>query len=334
MNDQGVEAARLAGRIDPDAPEAPSRVISRAGCEFSLDVSAEGIRAFGRLPPAIFFTAIVAANVQHITRSAVRNWRYAELDQIAPDSERRPVSILGLAQSLRMPFETTRENVNALRRDGLVIKIEGGVIVPSEVIRSEAIVALENRRWEIFCDMIAKLKALGFDFSVILGEAAAASALVVEDDFRPSVTSRLPRRLISRVISEFYLSIAVDGDAAHGDDWVTGQVSIGFILLNSSAWRLDRDQAWLYARADSRMPDALQVPASVAEVARVTGLGEKLVRRKADQLVAAGRLTRTDKGFLVSIDYMNGPQIKTGAAAIVSAFYRMIYDLNALGVRL
>jgi hypothetical protein len=334
MNDQGVERSGSVGRIDPDAPEAPSRVISRAGCGFSLDISAEGIRAFGRLPPPIFLTAIVAANVQHIDRSAVHYWRYGKLDQIAPDNDRRPVSVLGLAQSLQMPFETTRENVNALIREGLVIKTKGGVIVPLEVIQSEAMATLENRSWEIFCDMIAKLKALGFDFSVVLGESAASSALFLAEDFKPASNRQGLRRLISRVISEFYLRIAVEGNAAHGDDWVTGQVSIGFILLNSAAWRLNREEAWLYARADSRMPEALQVPASVTEVARVTGLGERLVRRKAKQLVATGRLTHSGRGFLVSIDYMNGPQIKTGATAIVSAFYRMIYDLNALGVRL
>ena len=292
-----------------------------------------GIQAFGSLPRAIFFTAIVAANVQHITRSAVRTWRYAGPDQIPPDSERRPVSILGLAQSLQKPFETTRQNVNALIAEGLVVKVEGGVIVPSRVILSQAIAALDDRRWDIFCEMIATLKALDFDFSVVLGEAAASSALVVEDDFSPSPHDQSPRRLVNRILSEFYLSIAVEGNAPHGDDWVTGQVSIGFILLNSAAWRLKPQHAWLYARADSPMPVSLQVPASVAEVARLSGLNEKLVRRKAYQLVEAGRLTRTGSGFLVNTDYMNGPQIKAGAAAIVSAFYRMSYELNALGVR-
>jgi len=113
-----------------------------------------------------------------------------------------------------------------------------------------------------------------------------------------------------------------------------GQVSTGFILLNSGAWRLKPEQAWLYSKSASAMPEALQSSASIAEVARLTSLGEKLVRRRAYELVEAGRLMRTASGFLVNIDYMNGPQIKAGAAAIVSAFYRMIYELNALGVRL
>ena len=334
LNDQLIERTRPGGRIDPASPEAPSRVISRAGCEFLLAISSEGIRAFGSLPRAIFFTAIVAANAQHITRSAVRTWRYAGLDQIPPDSERRPVSILGLSQSLRKPFETTRENVNALQSEGLVVKAEGGVIVPSEVLLSEKFVALDARLWDTFCEMIARLKSLNFDFSVVLGDAAASSAVVVENHFTPSTSTQSPRRLVSRVISEFYLTVAVEAVAPHGDDWVMGQVFIGFIMLNSAAWRLDPKQAWLFSKAESPMPDGLQAPASIAEVARLTGLGEKLVRRKAYELVDAGRLKLTGSRFLVSADYMNGPETRAGAAVIVSAFYRMIYDLTALGVRL
>ena len=334
MDEQPVERTKSGGRIDPASPEAPSRVISRAGCEFLLAISSEGIRAFGSIPRAIFFTAIIAANVQHITRSAVRTWRYAGLDQIPPDSERRPVSILGLSQSLRKPFETTRENVNALLREGLVVKVDGGVIVPSEVLLSEKVAAVEAKLWETFCEMIAKLRLLSFDFSVVLGEAAASSAVVIEEHFTPSTPTRSPRLLVFRIISEFYLTSAVEANAQHGDDWVMGQVSIGFMMLNSAAWRLKPEEAWRYSRAESAVPDALQTPTSIAEVARLTGLGEKLVRRKAYELVESGRLTRTGSKFLVSNDYMNGPEIRAGAAAIVSAFYRMIYDLTALGVRL
>ena len=115
---------------------------------------------------------------------------------------------------------------------------------------------------------------------------------------------------------------------------MTGQVSIGFIVLNSAAWSLNPEKAWRYSRADSTTPDHLRRPATIADVVRLTGLGKELVRRKTHELVDAGRLERTADGFLVSPDYMNGPEIRAGAAAIVGAFYRMIYDLTALGVQL
>jgi hypothetical protein len=193
LNETLTQPIRPGGRIDPTAPDAPSRVIARAGCDFLLTISSCGVRTFGSIPRTIFIVAIVVANVQHITRSAVRTWRYAGLDQLPPDSERRPVSILGLSQSLQKPFETTRAHVNALVDEGLCIKTAGGVIVPSEVLLSEKVAALEAVLWEAFWEMIANLKSIDFDFSVVLGDASASSALVVEDHFEPAAQTEPDR---------------------------------------------------------------------------------------------------------------------------------------------
>ena len=165
-------------------------------------------------------TAIVVANVQHITRSAVRTWRYAGLDEIPPDSERRPVSILSLSQSLRKPFETTRAHVNALVRDGLCIKTATGVIVPSEVLLTEKVAASDVVLWNAFWEMIANLKSLGFKFDAVLGNGSGDSTLVVEDQFAASNSTQPPRRLVSRVMAEFYLNAIVVATAPHREDWV------------------------------------------------------------------------------------------------------------------
>ena len=150
MNETLIQPLRQGGRVDPTSPTAPTRIIIRAACNFLVAISAEGGRTFGNITRSVILTAITVANVQHITRSAIRTWRYAGLDQIPPDSERRPVSILGLSQSLQKPFETTRAHVNALIREGLCIKAAGGVIVPSELLLTEKVAALEAARWETF----------------------------------------------------------------------------------------------------------------------------------------------------------------------------------------
>ena len=333
LNEMLIQPLRQGGRIDPTSPAAPTRIIIRAACDFLLAISVEGARTFGSIPRAVILTAIAVANVQHIMRSAVRTWRYAGLDQIPPDSERRPVSILGLSQSLQKPFETTRAHVNALIDDGLCIKTAGGVIVPSEVLLTPKVAALDAAVWETFWKMISDLRSLDYDFSTVVGEAAKSSTLVVEEDFHLPSPTQPPRRLVSRVISELYLSATVEANAPHGDDWVTGQVYIGFVTLNSAGWSLKAEHAWRYSRVDTPPPDHIRTPASIADVARHTGLGKELVRRKAHELVDAGRLDRTPGGFLVSMDYIQGPQNRAGGAALVAAFYRMIYDLNALGVQ-
>lgn len=320
------------GRIEPTSPDVPTRVIVRIACNFLLALEADGVRRFGSIQRAIIFSAIVAANVQHITRSAVRTWRYAGVEQIPPDSERRPVSILGLSQWVGRPFETTRAHVGALVREGLCVKTPKGVFVPTDVLLSERIVASEAFLWNEFNAMVADLRSIDFDFGIVIG--AGDSSLVVEEDFKPQATMVLPRRVITRVISEFYIRAIVGAIAPHGDDFNTGAIFATYMILNSSAFNLKADIAWRYSTADATPPDELRRPASVAEVADRLCLGHELVRRKTRDLVAAGRLERQGKGFLVSMDHMQGPNSRAGGAAIVNAFYRMIYDLTALGVRL
>ena len=310
------------------------RIIVRAACYFLLAGHREGIRSYGSLRRAMCMTAIIVANVQHITRSSVRTWRYAGLDQIPPDSNRRPVSILSLSQSLRKPFETTRAHVNTLVRAGLCIKTPTGVIVPTEVLLSDKIAAFEAVLWDAFWDMIAKLRGLGFDFRAVLGDAAASSALVMDGHFNETDPNHPPRRLVSRVMSEFYLNASVEATAPHSDDIVISSVSTAYMLLNIAEWSLKAEEAWRYSRVDTPPPDHVRNPASIADAARLTGLDRELVRRKTHELVAAGRIERTAAGYLASMDYMQGPESRAGADAIVTAFYRMIYDLTALGIRL
>ena len=325
---------RPAARIEPSSPDAPTRIIIRAAINFLLAISAEGIRTYGSLPRAIFLTAIVVANVQHITRSAVRTWRYGGLDQIPPDSERRPISILGLSQSLERPFETTRAHVKALIRDGLCVSTAKGVIVPSEVLLSEKVAASEAARWDVFWTMIGELKSLDYNFETVIGHGAQASSLVVEEGFHRPLPTESLQRIVSRVIAEFYVSSAVGANGPPRHDWVTGQVLIGFMSLNSAAWSLKAEMAWRYSTSDTPPPDHVRTPASIADVARLTGLGKELVRRKAHELVEAGRMQPVGRGYLIDMGYMQGPESQAGGSAIVTAFYRMIYDLTALGVRL
>lgn len=65
-----------------------------------------GIRAMrgywgGDVMKGLVFTAISATNVKHAT-----NGTSAAIRAVLPDSERQPVSVLGISRSLRMPYET------------------------------------------------------------------------------------------------------------------------------------------------------------------------------------------------------------------------------------
>ena len=334
MNKALIHPPGLSARVDPTSAEVPTRIICRAACDFMLAGQADCVRSHGSLRRGFFMMAIGVANVQHITRAAVRTWRSTGPDQIPPDSERRPVSILSLSQSLRKPFETTRAHVNALVRDGLCVKSPAGVIVPAEVLRSEKIARSESVLWEAFWAMIASLRSLEFDFRAVVGDAAAPAPPIIEDPFRTSDQLPIPRPIVSRLICEFYLNAIVEATAAHKEDWVISTVSTAVMSHNSAAWALQAEESWRDSRADTPPPDSLRTPATITDVVRLTGMGKELVRRKLQELGDAGRVVRTPSGFLIDMDYMQGPESRAGGAAIVTAFYRMVYDLTALGVQL
>ena len=232
------------------------------------------------------------------------------------------------------PSRQPARTLTCLVRDGLCIKTPTGVIVPTEVLMSEKVTLSDAAQWTAFWKMINELKSLDFDFAAVLGSGSALSALVLEEHFQAAASTQPPRRLVSRVMSEFYLNAIVEATAPHREDWVISTVSSAVMSRNSATWSLKADEAWRYARADTPPPDHLRTPATIADVAKLTGLGKEMVRRKLLELISAGRVIRAPDGFLINMDYMQGPESRAGGAAIVTAFYRMIYDLTALGVAL
>ena len=61
--------------------------------------------------------------------------QFASLDDIPPDSDRRPVSVSAVAALLGLPDQTTRRHINKLTKAGLCIKVRGGVVSSSAKMR-------------------------------------------------------------------------------------------------------------------------------------------------------------------------------------------------------
>ena len=92
----------------------------------------------GDLLTGIVAQAIVAANTAHLDDLGRGGERYAGVNESPPDALRRPVSVLRLATSLGLPFETTRRYVNKLVQAGYCVKVSRGVIVPRAVLEQPA----------------------------------------------------------------------------------------------------------------------------------------------------------------------------------------------------
>jgi hypothetical protein len=125
----------------PDPERAPStdktRVASRLASDYLLRwLQALSEIADGDLLAGILTIAIIQANVGHLDRGGPGQ-DYESLDSIPPDSLRRPVSVLALAQGLNLPYETTRRQVAKLVAAGVCVRVKGGVIASAAALDGE-----------------------------------------------------------------------------------------------------------------------------------------------------------------------------------------------------
>jgi hypothetical protein len=114
------------------ADAATGRIASRLTAEFFLRTAQlVSQRAGGDMIKALILRAIIAGNISHIDHDPANPSQFAAIDDVPPDELRRPISVLAVAGSLGLPYETTRRCVNNLVRDGLCIRVKGGVIAPA-----------------------------------------------------------------------------------------------------------------------------------------------------------------------------------------------------------
>ena len=85
----------------------------------------------GDLMTGLVFTAIRAANVKHITNTAPGANR-----GMLPDSDRRPVSMMAISNSMMLPYETVRRHTAKLINQGKCVRVgRSSLIVPAAAFR-------------------------------------------------------------------------------------------------------------------------------------------------------------------------------------------------------
>ena len=118
--------------------------------------------AEGDLLGGLIFAAIVQANVRQISNSPKLSKTYGQMDAIPPDEMRTPVSVNALAESLKIPYETTRRHVNKLIKDGFCIKVgTRGLIVPGSVLGSPAMIKAGLQQYSHLMHFLGQLKEIG-----------------------------------------------------------------------------------------------------------------------------------------------------------------------------
>jgi DNA-binding transcriptional ArsR family regulator len=145
----------------PEAPRDVRRQVVRLSMEFLLEslrllTDAMEIDFLG----ALLCIAITRGNTQHLTEDP--SAPYASLNEVPPDSLRKPVSVYALAKTLRLPYETTRRNVGQLVSAGYCDRMEGGgLIVPLRVLAIPSLMTGVQKNWQATQRFLNALAQLG-----------------------------------------------------------------------------------------------------------------------------------------------------------------------------
>lgn len=153
----------MALRGEGSADSKQQRLVVRIATDFflrSLEISSS---LQGRdMVRTIVFMTILQANVAHLTYDQELAHRYAGVADMPPDSERRPITAHALAESLSVPYETMRRQVNRLVADGMCVRVgKQGVIVPSEVLARPEMLESLKRSYSNVQRMMQSLRKLG-----------------------------------------------------------------------------------------------------------------------------------------------------------------------------
>lgn len=291
------------------------RLTTRLTIAFLLDTIAI-VRGQGNVIDTLLISAIIQANVAEITAHADLQVAYAARDEMPTDEMRRPVSINALAASLQLPFETVRRRVNAMVRDGHCRAIEGGVIVPTEVLNQPGYYSQAFRSYERLRAFYYKLRDLG-----LLRDLPPSSVDLADGVF--------PVRTATRLVGAYVLRIVETLGSM-------GPLVDAIILLEvfrSNVEHLPNDMRGGEGfNPQDMVDDRHRRPISAGAVARRVGMPVETVRRHIAGLLDRGVCTRVVGGLIVPATALANPALPMAAAANASNLNRLFAALARLGV--
>jgi hypothetical protein len=114
----------------------------------------------------LLMAAISAGNIRDVTYHPELAFRYAGADQIPPMDLRRPVTLAALCEALPVSFTTAWRRVTMMKLTGLVVSVDGGLVLQSRWYGHATMIANGCERIERMFAILHRLAASG----VPLGE--------------------------------------------------------------------------------------------------------------------------------------------------------------------
>ena len=316
------------GHVLPDPPQengrpsdaAVARIIARFSSEYVLRVIQLLIDTYGDVRAGLMVHAINIANLSHIDPQAADNWQAAGPTGLFPDEMRRPISVARLADSFGLPFESARRTVQHLISIGACARVQGGVIVPRDVVaRPENLVAaLANARY------VRKFMRDLHGANLI--ERLPGPLLVVDSEDSAALA-----RLVSRQSGE-YVQRALQLLAETYGDARTGVIAQAIVAANTAYLDTRSGEGWRYAGIDQSPPDEARRPISIGRVAESLGLPYETTRRQVERLVEAKVCARVRGGVIVPAAMLDSPASVSAMLTNVGYVRKFARDLDSAPV--
>ena len=302
------------------------RAIFRVGNEFFLRSLDSMARVAGNdLVLALVYNAMWTANVLHITNSAA-NVEYGGMENIPPDSMRRPVTVMALASSLRIPYETTRRAVQTLIKGGICVRVGGrGLIVPAAIhMRQDRLDAIRDALPSLL-RFLTDLKRAGFDFEPYRRPLPQTVPLPTDGNLPSNA------RAILRACTEFIMRGVDTLGRVHGDDFLLA-------LIFSAIWTANvhhitgSSENLAFGGLGELPPDELRRPVSVNAITQSLRLSPETTRRYAARLLREGSATRVeDKGLIIPRQHLVNAAYYDGVRQSYTHIVRAVADMHRSG---
>jgi len=302
------------------------RAILRVGNDYFLKtLDRLAVMHGDNLISAVIFNAIWTANVKHITTSGA-NGAFGGMDDIPPDSHRRPVSVLALSSSLRIPYETVRRYVQALLDQGLCVRIGGkGIVVPAAVFDRPLFRGAILQEMPNFLRFMEDLKRCGFDFAPYRRRHTNTVPLPANGAPPSNI------RAILRVSLELIMRGVDALGHAHGDDLLKG-------LVFSAIWTANVRHITAgagnvkYGGLTDIPSDEMRRPVSISALAASLRMPYETVRRHASDLIRRGIAVRSGgKGIVIPRAQLETPAQLEAIRTSYAHITRMVSDLHRAG---
>jgi DNA-binding Lrp family transcriptional regulator len=274
------------------------------------------VELYGDVRAGLIAQTVHAANTAHVDVRTESGRATADSDGTLADESRRPISVARLAESVGVPFESTRRIVQRLIDDGMCRRAAGGVIVPASVVERPATIQVVKANVSYVRKFVRDLDAVGFAEPFAIALAADEGDIVFA-------------RSVARLSGDYVLRILRLLGDIYGD--IRRAIVAQTILTANTAHLDDRTaRGSRYQGIDEAPPDAVRRPISTARLAESLGVAYETMRGQTRRLADAGICVLTRGGLVVPAAVEESPGAVRVALANVVYVRRFLHDLQAL----